>query len=332
LAKKNEFPPSPDWHPSPINSTLQFKGDTSSDEIVGHQFVYPLVHDLLCENDNERKQAYELLLNITTHILTHNWYLVGENHTHTTWGIWNPNEMNNNTYYQETRGLNSLQILAFLLQAYGYSGDDRFLDGANELIGVYDYDVNLINEKMIAVCDIDFSDDELAYLSYFNLVYAFHTIHSSNKLTQKQKENAKLIIDNLEEYMMIGLDLSHKYKQMEKSPFYNFIYCYVSNGTYSLFDCESLSNDGIWYMQRFPLELINWPQYNSIRLDVQINQPASCSSPNLFSLNLLPPDERWAHKWSGGAFDLNDGDASIEDDPTIYLIAYWGMRYLHLLG
>jgi hypothetical protein len=134
--------------------------------------------------------------------------------------------------------------------------------------------------------------------------------------------------------MMMGLELSHKYKQMEKSPFYNFIYCYVSNQTKiksSLFDCSKLANDGIWYMQRFPLELINWPQFNSQRLDVQINQPATCSSYYLSSLNLLPPDERTAHKWNGGVFDLDGGDGFIEDDPTIFLISYWGMRYFHLL-
>jgi hypothetical protein len=136
--------------------------------------------------------------------------------------------------------------------------------------------------------------------------------------------------------MQIGLDLSHKYKQMEKSPFYNFIYCYVSNQTKiksSLFDCNTLSNDAIWYMQRFPLELINWPQFNSDRLDVQLNVPAEppCSR-DISSLKLLPPDERSIHKWNNGVFDLNGGDGLSEEDPTVFLISYWGMRYAHLLG
>jgi hypothetical protein len=330
IAKINEFPPTPDWYPSPRNSTLQFKGDTSSDEIVGHEYVYPLVHDILSETTDERFQAYSLLLNITTHILNHNYYLIGENGNHTTWGIWNPNEINNNSFYQESRGLNSLQILAFLLQTYAYSADERFLNGANTLIDIYGYDINLINEKMIAICDGSFSDDELAYLSYFNLVYAFHSIHLSKKLSIQQKENVQLIIKNLSEYMMIGLDLSHKYKQTEKSPFYNFIYCYVSNMTSSLFDCQSLTNDGIWYMQRFPLELINWPQFNGQRLDVEINQPALCD--RKYSLKLLPPDERLIQKWNNAVFNLDDGDGFYEEDPTIFLLSYWGMRFLHLLG
>ncbi|CAF0856268.1 unnamed protein product [Adineta steineri] len=349
LAKRSDFPPDPHWHPSPINSTLQFKGDTSSDEITGHEYVYPLVHDLLAGNDDERRRAYALVLNITTHILTHDWYLVGENHTHTTWGIWNPIQINNDSYYQESRGLNSLQVLAFLFQTYAYSADERFLDGAQLLIESYGYDINLINQKMIATCDGDFSDDELAYLAYFNLVHAFYTISSSTKLSSAQKTRAQLIIDDLWKFMKVGLDLSHIYKQMEKSPFYNFIYCYASgqvNQTRNVlkkrngskvqsfdFDCNSLSNDGIWYMQRWPLELINWQQFNSDRLDIEINVPATACNTHQerLSIQMLPPDERSTKKWNSAVYDVDDGNGYSEDDPTTFLLSYWGMRYFNLL-
>ncbi len=133
----------------------------------------------------------------------------------------NPIQINNDSYYQEDRGINSLEILAFLLQAYGYSGDERFLDGANLLIESYQYNVNLINQKMIAVCDSSFDDDEMAYLSYFNLVHAFHTIASSTRLSAIQKARVQSLIDDLWMYMKIGLDLAHNYKQMEKSSLFN---------------------------------------------------------------------------------------------------------------
>ena len=198
--------------------------------------------------------------------------------------------------------------------------------------------------KMIAVCDVNFSDDELIYLSYFHLVYAINTISSSTILSPSQKRDAQVIANKLLEYMRIGLDLGHKYKQMEKSPFYNFIYCYVTgqvNQTRHLFDgdrlsspdfdCHSLSKDGIWYMQRWPLELVNWPQFNSDRLDVQINVPVECAVP-LASLQILPPDERTANIWNYNVYRLDDGDGFAEDDPTAFLISYWGMRYFNLLG
>ncbi|CAF0838329.1 unnamed protein product [Adineta steineri] len=292
-AKRTDFLSKIPWYPSPVYPDLQFEGDTSSDEICGHD------------------------------------------------------------RYQEDRGINSLQILAYLLQAYGYSGDERFLDGANLLIESYQYSVNLINQKMVAVCASDlfyalpaFNYDLMAYLSYFNLVHAFHTIASSASLSTVQKARAQSLIDDLWEYMEIGLDLSHNYKKMEKTPFFNFIYCYASgqvnrtrntsNKRHGLtmrtsqHDCNSLSNDGVWHMQRWPLELINWPQFNSDRLDVQINVPAQCYQP-IKSLMMLPADERSTKNLVRGVYDLDDGDGFVETDPTNFLLGYWGMRYFNLL-
>ncbi|CAF3331636.1 unnamed protein product [Rotaria socialis] len=343
VANRTDFPPRSRWYPSPIYSEIQFYGDKSSDEIVGHQFVHPLVHDLLAENDDERQRAYILIVNITTHILTHDWYLIGENHNHTRWGIWNPIQINNDSYYQESRGLNSLQIFAFLLQTYAYTGDERFLDGVNLLIQSYQYDINLINQKMIAVCDNNFSDDELAYLSYFNLFYAFQTIISSTVLSETQKNRAQNIIDHLLPFKRIGLDLSHKYKVMEKSPFYNFIYCYVSEQVnltreiilnedyHASFDCDSLSIDSIWYLRRWPLDLIDWPQFNSDLLDISMNKPASQCQNEFQSLDLIPPDERSSHRWNSAIYDVDDGDGFNALDSSSFLIGYWGMRYFNLL-
>ncbi|CAF4149800.1 unnamed protein product [Rotaria magnacalcarata] len=283
VANRTDFPPRSRWYPSPTYSDLQFYGDTSSDEIVGHQFVHPLVHDLLAENDDERQQS---------------------------------------------RGLNSLQIFAFLLQTNAYTGDERFLDGVNLLIQSYQYDINLINQKMIAVCDNNFSDDELAYLSYFNLFYAFRTIISSTVLSETQKHRAQNIIDHLLPFMRIGLDLSHKYKVMEKKSilqFYLLLYYRAS------FDCDSLSIDSIWYLRRWPLDLIDWPQFNSDRLDISMNKPASQCQNEFQSLELIPPDERSSHRWNSAIYDVDDGDGFNALDSSSFLIAYWGMRYFNLL-
>lgn len=344
FAKRTDFPPGPNWYLSAVYPTLQFKDATSTDEIVGHEFVYPLAHDLLASNQDERQNVFTLLFNITNHILTHDWCLEGENHTLR--GVWNPIDINTDIGYVDERGLGNLEILAFLLQTYVYSGDERFLNGTQLLIESYQYHVNLINQRMIAVCQVKFWNDELAYLSYFNLVYAINILSSTPTLSTVQKERARPLIEKILEYMKIRLDLAHKYKQMEKSPFYNFIYCYVSgqvNQAHHLFnksresfpefDCNSLSKDGIWYMQRWPLELINWPQFNSDRLDVQLNVPAECDMERaLRSLDMLPPDERTVGKWNYNVYDLDGGDGLLEADPTAFLISYWGMRFFNLLG
>jgi hypothetical protein len=121
---------------------------------------------------------------------------------------------------------------------------------------------------MIAVCASAFEYalgafdyDQMAYLSYFNLAHAFHTIASSTSLSGVQKARAQSLIDDLWEYMETGLDLSFNYKKMEKTTFFNFIYCYASvqvnqarntsNKRHVLtmkasrHDCNSLSNDAV---------------------------------------------------------------------------------------
>ena len=318
IAVKGEYPPRYDWYSSPVNQSLDFEGDTSSDEMVGHQMIYPLVADLLAINEQQRLQAFQLLENQVNGIVDNDYYLIGENHNHTTWGLWNPREINNNTFYQETRGLNSLQILSFLFQIYSFTHNESYLKHIEYLIDEHGYDINLINQKMIAICDIDYSDDELAYLSYFSLINAFQRLNRTSPL-----------IDSLKEYLFIGLELSHQYKQMEKSPFYNFIFCFiVKQMNFSTkFNCSQLISDSIWYLQRFPLDLINYNQYNSQRLDVQLNKYASCDRDGFYSLNYLPPNEKSIHKWNDGPFDLDGGDGFQEEDPSVFLLPYWGVRY-----
>ncbi|CAF3325457.1 unnamed protein product [Rotaria sp. Silwood2] len=345
IAKRTDTPPAPHkWYLSPVYPTLQYEGDTSSDEAVGHEYVYPLVHEILASNDDERQRAYTLLFNITNHILTHDWYLEGVNGTQR--GVWNPLDINSDVGYVDERGLGSLEILAFLIQTYAYSGDERFLNATKLLIETYHYDVNIINQKMIAVCQVKFWNNELAYLSYFNLVSAINKLSSTSTLSTAQKERAQSVVNKLLEYMTTGLELAHKYIHMDKSPFYNFIYCYATgqvNQTQHLFkklrgfspefDCNSLTKDGIWNMQRWPLELINWPQFNSDRLDVQINVPAFCDVESaLRSIKMLPPDERTVDTWGYNVYDLDGGNGLLESDPTAFLISYWGMSYFNLLG
>ncbi len=54
-------------------------------------------------------------------------------------------------------------------------------------------------------------------------------------------------------------------------------------------------------------------------------------STKLQHTKLLPPDERTIHKWNGGPYDLDDGDGFSEEDPTVFLLSYWGMTFARLL-
>jgi hypothetical protein len=108
-------------------------GDTSSDEIVGHMFVLPIVHDLLAKTDEERAMARDLMCSNIDYIIDNGFTLVDADGNVTTWGRWcvsstgsplllscphrEPTDVNMNYYNYDSRGLNSLQILSWLQSA-----------------------------------------------------------------------------------------------------------------------------------------------------------------------------------------------------------------------
>ncbi len=63
-----------EWHDTP-DKQWRWKADTSSDEIVGHYFVYPIYYDLVAADD-EKPALRGVVDRITNHILDHGYQLV----------------------------------------------------------------------------------------------------------------------------------------------------------------------------------------------------------------------------------------------------------------
>lgn len=55
---------------------------------------------------------------VTGYIKTNGYYLIDVTNQSTRWGVWAPEQLNLNQSWSDERGLNSLQILSFLLSAY----------------------------------------------------------------------------------------------------------------------------------------------------------------------------------------------------------------------
>ena len=49
------------WHESSTEPGWKWKGDTSSDEVVGHMFTYPLVYDLVAEDNAMKDEVINLM-------------------------------------------------------------------------------------------------------------------------------------------------------------------------------------------------------------------------------------------------------------------------------
>ena len=104
--------------------------------------------------------------------------MIDKSGKHTHWGVWSPIELNTESHWADERGLNSLQILSYLLSAYRMTGNVTFVNAWQMLYnGMYrgvptEYGRNMINQKVTFPLDDNYSDDELAFLPYFTYFYS----------------------------------------------------------------------------------------------------------------------------------------------------------------
>ena len=147
------------------------------------------------------------------------------------------------------------------------------------------------------------SDDEMYFLGYWGLYrYAF-----DDKLKNMYKES---IIDHWEA------------ERPEKDGLWNLFTAMVNDE----FDLD----EAIWYLQEYPLDLINWSVANSHRNDIK-------SVPENFRRQtieeVLPPDELQIRRHNANRFGLDGGrDGSSENSAgDIWLLPYWLGKYLEVI-
>lgn len=297
------------WHETP-DGKWAWKGTTSSDEIVGHFFVYAIFAEI-APDDAWRKRAVALIDAIMDHIVRNDWYLIDLDGKPTQWGRWNPEYVNQFPRQVGDRRLNSVEILAFLQTAYHFTSKEIYRQKAYELIDRHGYlDNVMIPVKELGrvpgidlTSDWNHSDDELAFLSYWNLYrYAF-----TSELREKYR---RAIRDHWE------------IERPEKNPLWDFIYAMTGAKDFDL-------KESIWTLQQWPVDLVSWTVQNSQRKDLDLI-PANFREQT--TKNVLPPDERPMSKHNGNAFQLDGGDGGREEfSGDVYLLPYWLGRYLGII-
>jgi hypothetical protein len=297
------------WHPTEEGRWV-WKGTTSSDEIVGHFFAYTLFAELV-PDEKWRSRAVALIDSIMDHIVRNNWYLIDYDDKPTLWGRWHPDYVNQFPRQVGDRRLNSVEIISFLQAAYHFTRKEVYKQKAFELLDKYGYLDNITTPvaTFSRVSGIDLttewnhSDDELAFLSYWNLYrYAF-----SGKLR-------RLYCEAIKDHWQI--------ERPEKNPLWNFIY--AGTGAKD-FDIE----EAVWTLREFPLDTISWTIRNSHRKDLTLLEP---NFRQQSTTNVLPPDERPMSKHNANSFRLDGGDSGqYEFSGDIYLLPYWMGRYLKII-
>jgi hypothetical protein len=291
------MPEGGEWHWT-SDGRYFWKGDTSSDEIVGHFFLYGVATDLLPDAELKKRIA-ETTARIMDHIIDHGYYLTDVTGKPTTWGRWS------RAYFQQEPGdsaLNSMELLSFLKTAAHITGNARYAQEYRKVAMDLGY-ARLATRYKELRSEINYSDEELAMLSFYNLF---------------RYETDKNLLGR---YYRPALDGWWENIAREQNPLWDFVYATAQPN--ASVDMASAART----LYCMPVDTIEWTVVNSNRKEVIMDSVADRFQRRQ-AVNLLPPDERPVMKWNSNPFDIDGGsDGRGEDDGAAFLLPYWMGRY-----
>jgi len=287
-----------EWHDT-ADKKFRWKGDTSSDEIVGHFYIFGLAWDLLPPGDPLRPRIAATTRRMMDYIVSHGYTLPDIDGKPTRWGWWN---------WEYFRGpglsdgpLNALEVLSFLKTAHHITGDEKYSR---------EYRRAALDEGYLAHTakylelreEINYSDEELAMLPFY-LLFRYEQDPAMLKVYRQ------------------ALDQWWQNCERERNPLWHFIY-QTANPTTKVNLAAAVQT-----LERIPLDLVKWSYDNASRADILLD-PALERAGRPQSTNWLPPDERAVMKWNGNPFRLDGGNGGYgEDDGGFYILPYWLGRY-----
>ncbi|WP_270087931.1 hypothetical protein [Sphingobacterium sp. SYP-B4668] len=312
----NELADPERWQKSP-HKDWDWKATTSSDEAIGHIFAFGVIAEII-EDRGIKDQAIRLIDSLMSHIVAHEYYLIDYDGKPTEWGKWNPTYVNGFSKNVGDRKLNSSNIIAMLQTAYHFTKKEIFKTKAFELMDKHGYLENLMRpmdqigksdgteDDLSQLLSVywNHSDDEMYFLGYWGLYrYAFN-----KELKEKFKE---AIVDHW------------KIELPEKEALWNIITAMTG-----IPDCGM--NDAVWYLQKYPLDLIHWNIKNSDRKDIEMVEG---NFRNQYTKVVLPPDELKISRHNANRFVLDGGNGGRAENSAgdIWLLPYWMGRYLQII-
>lgn len=304
------------WRPTE-DPEWDWKSTTSSDEAIGHIFAFSAIAELV-DVPELRDKAIELIDTLMSHTLKNDYYLIDWNGEPTLWGKWNPKYVNGFPTNVGDRKINSSNYIGMLQTAYHFTKKEKYKEAAFYLMNEHGYLENLMRpmaEINFADEDADdyakmlsdgwnHSDDEMYYCGYWGLYrYAFN-----DTLKAKYRE---AIIDHWE------------HERPEKEGLWNIMTAIVETDNIDL-------NEAVWYLQEYPLDLVNWSVKNSHRKDIEFVEP---NFRKQTITEVLPPDELPITRHNANRFQLDENSAGRSENSAgdIWLLPYWIGRYLKVI-
>lgn len=296
-----------EWHRS-ADGEWEWKGDTSSDEIDGHYFAWGIYCDLVADAA-EKELICATVRRVTDRIVQNGFTLPDLDGQPTRWGMWAPERLNADPAWRAERGLNSLELLSYLKTAAQLTGEAAYEATYRTLALDQHYALNTLRQKALpgdfAGAEDNHSDDELAFLAYYNLL-------------RYEQDPA------LRALYLASLERSWQIERAEDCPLWNLIY-----GALSGRPCAAEA--AVQALQEIPLDLVNWPMVNSRRRDL-VTAPATDRFDAPQGVRPLPWRERPLHIWNGNPYRLDGGSGLSEECGTFWLLPYWLARYHGILA
>ena len=313
----------PRW-PKSADGKWYWKSDTSSDELDGHYFFYPLYYDLVAETEEEKERVREVVRDLTDHLIKHGYNLVDHDGTTTRWGAYGPDSLNHDRFWWAERGLKSLSMLSYLAVAEHVTGDPAYGDRMERLIKNHAYDTNAMIYKIHrGVGSGNQSDDEMAFMSYYNLV----------KYAKDEELRRQILLSFFSAWIV---------EEPEMNPFFNFAYAAFGVGgqitdqwgTHSLTPWEGWLEDSMATLKGFPLDRVNWACKNSHRTDIvplrrqqalgDVTDPHRINTGHRAGGKVLPVENRHFNHWNASPWRLDyAGDGRQLASGTVFLLPYY---------
>lgn len=301
--------PDPEW---------DWKSTTSSDEAIGHIFAFGAIAELV-DVPEIRNKAIMLIDTLMSHIVKNKFYMIDWNGKPTTWGRWNPEYVNARPENVGDRKITSSNITAMLQTAYHFTKKEKYKNAILYLMKEHGFLKNLMRPMKdigMAPADADelsknlsdgwnHSDDEMYFCGYWGLYR--YALNDTLKADFK-----KAIIDHWE------------IERPEKEGLWDIMTALTGTKDFDL-------KEAIWYLQKYPLDLINWSVKNSQRKDIEFIAP---NFRRQTIKEVLPPDELRIARHNSNLFELdgNDDGRSENSAGDIWLLPYWIGRYLNVIS
>lgn len=312
----------PRW-PRSADGNWYWKGDTSSDELDGHYFLYAQYFELCADTPEEKGRVAEVVRGLTDHLVSHGFSLVDVDGKPTRWGFYGPETLNRDRYWWIERGINSLSMLSYLAVAEHVTGDPKYGAISRELVERHGYAQNAMVPKIqMGVGSGNQSDDEMSFMCFYNLLR-----FSKNEALKSQLRLAFHVLWALEE--------------PEMNPFFNFAYAAVGLGQsittqwgrFDLSPWPQWLEDSATTLRGMPLDRISWNAQNSHRLDVSrlprqnsidLISPDSKARGWRVNRKVVPVENRDFHHWNTDPWELDySGSGHSLGSGAVFLLPYY---------